>query len=137
MSKQFNKKPSNEPEHSTPPNVSPETSSEAETDVPVMITTSDARNLSTTIAEKVRLSTDTDLNEALKGLRHELRRRDSEREALRPKAGSKVRILKGRPKYVGKVGTAVIVRRSRCFVTVPEVSSPAYVLISDLELVER
>ena len=79
---------------------------------------------------------DADLVAMLKALRAEQRRRDAQRESLRPKAGSKVRILRGRPKYVGKVGTAVIVRKSRCFVTVPEINAPAYVLISDLELVE-
>lgn len=81
--------------------------------------------------------TDAELDETLKVLRAENRRRDGEREASRPRAGSKVRILKGRPRYVGKVGTAVIVRRSRCFVAVPEMASPAYVLVSDLELLER
>jgi hypothetical protein len=73
----------------------------------------------------------------LKVLRTEARRREKEREALRPQVGSKVRIIRGRPKYVGKVGTAIIVRKSRCFVTVPEVKAPAYVLIADVELVER
>jgi hypothetical protein len=80
---------------------------------------------------------DDDLQAMLKVLRTEVRRREKEREASRPKVGSKVRILRGRPKYVGKVGTAVVVRKSRCFVAVPEISSPAYVLISDVELVER
>lgn len=81
--------------------------------------------------------TDAQLEEGLKRFRAEVRRRENEREASRPRAGSKVRILKGRPKYVGKIGTAVIVRRSRCFVAVPDISSPAYVMVSDLELLER
>src|SRR6185312_6995146 len=89
------------------------------------------------IVSGVESLSDTDLNSALKLLRAEVRRRENERENLRPQVGSKVRILRGRPKYVGKVGTAVIVRKSRCFVTVPDIKSPAYVLISDLELVER
>ncbi|MBX3214336.1 MAG: hypothetical protein KF850_20040 [Labilithrix sp.] len=80
---------------------------------------------------------DADLQAMLKVLRTEVRRRENEREASRPKVGSKVRILRGRPKYVGKVGTAVVVRKSRCFVAVPEVDAPAYLLISDVELVER
>ena len=80
---------------------------------------------------------DAELDATLKALRAENRRRESERETSRPRTGSQVRILKGRPRYVGKIGTAVIVRRSRCFVSVPELSSPAYVLISDLELLER
>jgi hypothetical protein len=89
------------------------------------------------IVSGIETLSDADLNSALKLLRTELRRRENDREALRPQVGSKVRILRGRPKYVGKVGTAVIVRKSRVFVTVPEIKSPAYVLISDLELVER
>ena len=89
------------------------------------------------LADQVRTLSDTDLNSALKLLRLEVRRRESEREESRPRTGSSVRILKGSPKYVGKVGTAIFVRRSRCFVTVPDISSPAYVLIADLELVER
>lgn len=80
---------------------------------------------------------DADLQAMLKVLRTEVRRRENEREASRPKVGSKVRILRGRPKYVGKVGTAVVVRKSRCFVAVPEVDAPAYLLITDVELVER
>jgi hypothetical protein len=80
---------------------------------------------------------DADLDAALKLLRGEVRRRERDRAAQRPLVGSKVRILRGRPKYVGKVGTAVIVRKSRVFVTVPEIKSPAYVLISDVELIER
>jgi len=89
------------------------------------------------IISNVESLNDAELNAALKLLRTEVRRRENEREALRPQVGSKVRILKGRPKYVGKIGTAVIVRKSRCFVSVPEIRSPAYVLLSDLELVER
>jgi len=85
----------------------------------------------------VSMISDDDLNAMLKVLRSEFRRRDQEREASRPKVGSKVRILRGRPKYLGKVGTAVVVRKSRCFVAVPEIEAPAYVLISDVELVER
>lgn len=80
---------------------------------------------------------DADLQAMLKVLRTEVRRREHEREASRPKAGSMVRILRGRPKYVGKIGTAVVVRKSRCFVAVPEIDAPAYLLISDVELVER
>lgn len=98
--------------------------------------TADAPQPRTTISN-VESWNDAELNATLKVLRAEVRRRESEREALRPQEGSKVRILRGRPKYVGKVGTAVIVRKSRCFVSVPDVKSPAYVLISDLELVER
>jgi hypothetical protein len=80
---------------------------------------------------------DVELDTMLKALRSELRRRDVALEQSRPRAGSKVRILKGRPKYVGKIGTALIVRRSRCFVSVPDITSPTYALISDLELLER
>jgi hypothetical protein len=80
---------------------------------------------------------DADLNAVLKALRSELRRRETAREALRPKAGSQVRILRGPAKYAGKVGTAVIVRKSRCFVAVPEIPQPAYVLITDVELVQQ
>jgi hypothetical protein len=94
-------------------------------------------DLATRLIEQVQALNDADLNEALTVIRAEVRRRENERAALRPRTGSKVRILKGRPKYVGKVGTAIIVRRSRCFVSVPEIPSPAYVLIADLELVER
>ena len=54
---------------------------------------------------------DGDLNATLKTLRTELRKREKEREALRPRAGSQVRILRGRPKYVGQTGTAIIVAR--------------------------
>lgn len=79
---------------------------------------------------------DGDLNATLKVLRAEVRRREHERESLRPKVGSKVRILRGRPKYAGKIGTAVVVRKSRCFVAVPDIDSPAYLLIADVELVE-
>jgi hypothetical protein len=88
-------------------------------------------------SEDAQLFTDADIEELRRVLRAETRRRDTEREASRPRAGSKVRILRGRPKYVGKIGTAVIVRRSRCFVSVPELTSPAYVLVTDLELLER
>jgi hypothetical protein len=87
--------------------------------------------------EEATTLTDAELEATLKALRAEVRRRESEREASRPRIGSKVRILRGRPKYVGKIGTAVIVRRSRCFVAVPDLNSPAYALISDLELLER
>ena len=80
---------------------------------------------------------DAELDAVLKTIRAEVRRRDIALEQSRPRAGSKVRIVKGRPKYVGKVGTALIVRRSRCFVSVPDVTSPTYALISDLELLER
>lgn len=89
------------------------------------------------IAADVATLSDENLNAMLKVLRTEARRREKERESLRPKVGSKVRILKGRPKYVGKEGTAVIVRKSRCFVTVPGINAPAYVLITDVELIER
>lgn len=85
----------------------------------------------------VSMISDDDLNAMLKVLRSEVRRRESEREASRPKVGSKVRILRSRPKYAGKVGTAVVVRKSRCFVAVPEIDSPAYLLISDVEVIER
>jgi hypothetical protein len=81
--------------------------------------------------------TDADLNATLKALRNELRRRETAREALRPKAGSQVRIVRGPAKYVGKTGTAVIVRKSRCFVSVPEIAQPAYVLITDVEPVQQ
>ncbi|MGA3123819.1 MAG: hypothetical protein ABSF69_23905 [Polyangiaceae bacterium] len=81
--------------------------------------------------------TDADLIATLKTLRTELRRRESAREALRPRAGSQVRIVRGPAKYVGKTGTAVIVRKSRCFVSVPEIAQPAYVLITDVELVQQ
>jgi hypothetical protein len=77
---------------------------------------------------------DRDLNSALVLLRGEARRRLEEKQSSRPSVGSRVRILRGPPKYIGKVGTAVIVRKSRCFVTVPEINSPAYVLIADVEL---
>ena len=87
--------------------------------------------------EDARLLTDAELEELRRVLRAEVRRRETEREASRPTAGSKVRILRGRPKYVGKIGTAIIVRRSRCFISVPELNSPAYVLVTDLELLER
>ena len=93
---------------------------------PLLLSSDDARRL-----------TDAEIEELRKVLRMETRRRDSEREESRPRAGSKVRILRGRPKYVGKIGTAVIVRRSRCFVSVPDLTSPAYVLVTDLELLER
>lgn len=89
------------------------------------------------ISAHVAALSDAELESTLKTLRTEARRRDKERESLRPKVGSKVRILKGRPKFVGKEGTAIIVRKSRCFITVPGINAPAYVLISDLELVER
>ncbi|HEY0465191.1 MAG: hypothetical protein WDO74_35720 [Pseudomonadota bacterium] len=92
---------------------------------------------SSAAGDDLSLLTDAQLDESLKKLRAEARRRENEREVSRPRAGSKVRILKGRPKYVGKIGTAVIVRRSRCFVAVPEITSPAYVMVSDLELLER
>lgn len=78
---------------------------------------------------------DAELNKLLSEIRAEGRRREELRSASRPKVGSLVKIIGGGGKHVGKVGTAVIVRRSRCFVTMPDVSSPAYVLISDLELV--
>jgi hypothetical protein len=80
---------------------------------------------------------DGDLNATLKVLRAEVRRRENERESLRPKVGSKVRILRGKAKFAGKIGTAVVVRKSRCFVAVPDIDSPAYLLITDVELVER
>jgi len=80
---------------------------------------------------------DADLNAALKQLRSEIRRRDTAKESLRPKVGSTVRILRGRPKFVGQLGTAIVVRKSRCFVAVPGVDAAAYVLISDIEVVER
>ncbi len=86
---------------------------------------------------EVSMISDDDLNAMLKVLRSEVRRRENEREASRPRLGSTVRILRGRPKYVGMIGTAVVVRKSRCFVSVPDINSPAYVLISDVELVER
>lgn len=85
----------------------------------------------------VALISDADLHSMLKMLRSEVRRREQEREASRPKVGSQVRILRGPAKYVSKIGTAVVVRKSRCFVAVPDINSPAYVLISDVELVER
>jgi hypothetical protein len=88
-------------------------------------------------AEDARMLGDAELEATLKLLRGEVRRREGEREASRPRVGSKVRIVRGRPRYVGKVGTAVIVRRSRCFVSVPDLASPAYALISDIELLER
>lgn len=134
MSKQFNKKPSNEPEKTIAADVPAEATPES--DIPAS-NPPVTNELSTAINEKAQGLSEADLNEALKLLRGEVRRRATERESLRPKAGSKVRILKGRPKYVGKLGTAIIVRRSRCFVSVPDTSSPAYVLIADLELVER
>ena len=99
-------------------------------------TASTASKSTITVGDIASLS-DADLSAALKTLRNEVRRRENERESLRPKVGSKVRILRGRPRFVGKIGTAVVVRKSRCFVAVPEISSPAYVLIADVELVER
>lgn len=89
------------------------------------------------LSQDVMALSDAELDATLKMLRTENRRRENDREASRPRTGSKVRILKGRPRYVGQIGTAVIVRRSRCFVSVPDIASPAYVLISDLELLER
>ena len=85
----------------------------------------------------VAVISDADLHSMLKMLRSEVRRREHEREASRPKVGSTVRILRGPAKYIGKIGNAVVVRKSRCFVAVPDINSPAYVLISDVELVER
>lgn len=123
--------------------------SEKATDEPTITTTTEEAQ-TTTAAEApkaeaphvpalpdVSMISDDDLNAMLKVLRSEVRRREAEREASRPKVGSMVRILRGRPKYLGKVGTAVVVRKSRCFVAVPEIEAPAYVLISDVELVER
>lgn len=109
----------------------------AATDVTVEASTALAAVDSSAGSDDLKVLTDAQLEASLKEFRAEVRRREHEREVARPRAGSKVRILKGRPKYVGKIGTAVIVRRSRCFVTVPEITSPAYVMVSDLELLER
>jgi transcription antitermination factor NusG len=83
------------------------------------------------------LMTDAELKMALTALREEQRRRDEAKESLRPKVGAKVRITKGRPKFVGKVGTVIIARKTRCFVAVPEIAAAAYVHVSDIEQVDE
>lgn len=85
------------------------------------------------LATQAKALGDADLNKLLLAVRGEVRKREELRSASRPQVGSLVKIIGGGGKHVGKIGTAVIVRRSRCFVTIPDVSSPAYVLISDLE----
>jgi hypothetical protein len=127
------KKPMGQPDKRTDDSViEPTPSSDA-----AQIAPANTESVSKLHPDDVMAFTDAELDETLKVLRAENRRRESEREASRPRTGSKVRILNGRPRYLGKVGTAVIVRRSRCFVSVPDIASPAYVLISDLELLER
>jgi hypothetical protein len=89
------------------------------------------------IAAVIESLPEVELNALLKTVRGEVRRRENEREALRPHVGSLVRILHGRPKYVGREGTAIIVGKSRCWVQVPDVKRPAYLLIRDVELVKQ
>lgn len=78
---------------------------------------------------------DKDLNAALAAFRHEARVRFNARADARPKVGSQVRILHGKANLIGKIGTAVVVRKTRCFVNIPDEASAAYVLIGDLEVV--
>jgi len=77
----------------------------------------------------------TDLTSLNKALRSEIKSRSAQTASLRPTVGAQVRILRGKDKYAGQVGTAVVVRKTRCFVQVPGIESPAYVLTSDLEMV--
>lgn len=137
MSKNYQKRPSNltPTSESEEPTTGPETSllPEPTEDIesPGQLVVAESPT------DPIRALLDVDLESQLKALRAEVRRRENEREELRPRVGSRVRILRGRPKYVGQEGTAVIVRRSRCFVSVPGLSSPAYALITDIELLER
>ena len=90
----------------------------------------------TVVARAEELS-DEELSVALKVLRTEARRRQNELDAKKPKVGAKVRITDRNSKLFGKIGTAIIVRRSRCFVSVPDVSNPAYLRLSDVELAKE
>ena len=85
----------------------------------------------------VEMLNDEELASTLKVLRAENRRRMKEREAHKPRMGDRVKVLRGSPKHVGKIGTAVVVRRTRCFVAVPGIDSPAYLLVTDVERVEE
>lgn len=78
---------------------------------------------------------DSEFNPIFEDLRLEMRRRRKDRESKRPATGARVRIVGGNPKLIGKEGTALIVRRTRCFVSVDGVNSPAYVLLSDIEAI--
>lgn len=55
----------------------------------------------------------------------------------RVETGSRVRIMGGDPKFIGREGVVSLARRIRCFVDVPGVKKPVYLFTSDVQVVEE
>jgi len=69
-------------------------------------------------------------------LQHFNRSKATERAVSQTLAvGSRVRIVTGDPRYIGREGTVETVRRIRCFVTLPDTQKPVYLFTSDVEVV--
>lgn len=54
----------------------------------------------------------------------------------RVETGSRVRIVGGDPKFIGREGVVSLARRIRCFVDVPGVNKPVYLFTSDVQVLE-
>ena len=51
--------------------------------------------------------------------------------------GTRVRVIGGDPKFIGREGTVELARRIRCFVNVPGNNKPVYLFTSDVEVIEE
>jgi hypothetical protein len=70
-------------------------------------------------------------------LQHFVRAKATERAlGQRVMAGSKVRVVAGDARFVGKFGTVDRAQRIRCYVNIPGIKRPVYLFTSDVEVLQ-